>query len=56
MANNKYGELVVFHGPVCAKCHQRIPATNKKFPQQNSEPNICDHCVCRVTIAKVEGR
>jgi len=40
-ATNKYGEIVGFHGPVCATCHQRIAQ-----PVINPTPleNICKHC------------
>ena len=41
---NAYGEIVSFHGPVCAKCHQRITALDGRYPAQGSKPNICWHC------------
>lgn len=48
---NKYDELVTHHGPVCAKCHQRIGLGKGWIVIWRTYENYCLHCV-----AKLEGR
>ncbi len=44
--NNKYGEVVAFHGPVCGTCHQRMVVTLPRGTAKDGS-NVCFHCLNR---------